>query len=240
MNNDRPNLYRIDDVLIRVGFVALGAVLLFGSRLVTEAYLGLSRWLVFALFACAPLAMLVLGYRIRRREDRIVDMGRVLSRHHTVSIRDLCEMTGFSRAQLREAVSVLNRKLAAGLSWQEDQDLVTRFEAQPLGSLSHAQRCESCGASGTVDVDASTSADDLRCNYCSGALDGRHIANLQLQLRQPQRMSFAAMPQAQPQTPRKPFSMTTFVLLAVFFWPGALIYAVVKARSTQMRGNPFL
>lgn len=239
MNDDRPNLYRIDDTLIRGGYIALVVVLIFGGRLLSEAYFGLSRWLMFAMVAIAPLAMLMIGYSIRRREDRIIDMGRVLSRHHTVPIPDLCEMTGFSRSQLREAVSVLNRKLAAGLSWQEDQDLVTRFAAQSLGSFTHAQRCESCGASVTMDVDASTSAEDLRCNYCHGALDGRHISNLQMQLRQPQRMSFAAVPDAVPRQPGKPFSLTVFVLLALFFWPGAVIYAVIKARSTQMRADPF-
>jgi len=240
MSDARPNLYRIDDTLIRGGYIALVVVLIFAGRLLNEAYLGLSRWLVFGVVALAPVAMLWIGYAIRRREQRILDVGRVMGRHHTVPIRDLCEMSGFSRAQLREAVAVLNRKLAAGLSWQDEHGLVTRFEMQPLGSLSHAQRCESCGASVTVDVDASTSAEDLRCTYCNGALDGQHISTLQMQLRQPQIQTFAAVPSAPPQTPPKRFSMLVFVLLALFFWPGAVIYAVIRARSAPIHGkNPF-
>ncbi|MFK7888167.1 MAG: hypothetical protein AB8G16_15005 [Gammaproteobacteria bacterium] len=240
MSDARPNLYRIDDTLIRGGYIAMVVAFVFAGRLITESYFGFSRWLMFFVVALAPVAMLWIGYAIRRRENRILDVGRVLARHHTVPIRDLCEMSGFSPERLREAVAVLNRKLAAGLSWQEEHGLVTRFEMQSLGSLSHAQRCESCGASVTVDVDASTSAADLRCTYCHGALDGQHISTLQMQLRQPKIQTFAAVPAAPAKAAPKRFSMLVFVLLAVFFWPGAVIYAVVRARSAPMNGNnPF-
>lgn len=235
------NLTRIDDVLIRLGWILVVISVVTGFGILDTARRDLSYGLLPILMLIPSTAMLLLGYLIRRRETRTVELGRFLMKHRTVPLRDVQEMTGFSKRQLRDAVNVLNRKAAVGVRVDEGRNMIVPISAEPEARISHAQQCGSCGASVTVDVTADSAATDLTCPYCNGALDGKALRDAQRfvfapQSPEPAPAQSGSKPLAMPRVKaRKPFRLGWFIFLFMFCWPAALIYAFLKARSAPIR-----
>ncbi len=241
MTNSIDNLYRIDDVLIKGGYWLLVLAVFVTYGMIMDKSIGLwptAGLLAYGLLLLAPVLMLISGYKVRRQETRTVDLWRVLRAHRSMSIRELCETTGFSAAQLREAVNLLNRKVVAGLTVDEQAGVVRHSIDVPHSAVAHTQRCESCGASVVVSVGPNTRPEDLSCTYCQGALKSHAITELQLRLREP--VGFASLDPAQYAslaTPHrtKSFNLVWFILLMMFFWPAGIYYAVSRARNSPLR-----
>ena len=241
MTNSIENLYRIDDVLIKGGYwlLVLAAFVTYG--LFNDASIG--TWppmgqVGYVLLLLAPILMLFTGYNVRRQEVRTVDLWRVMRAHRSMPIRELCETTGFNATQLRAAVNLLNRKVVAGLTVDEQAGVVRHRADTPQSAVAHTQRCESCGASVVVSVGPNTRPEELSCTYCHGALKSQDITELQLRLREP--LGIGALgsaqhaPLAQPET-GKSFNLVWFILLMMFFWPAGIYYAVSRARNLPLR-----
>ncbi len=240
------NLYRIDDVLIRAGFLFGIVALVAASNLPAASAFDppMLKWVAMAAVMAAPVVMLTAGYSVRRRERRLVSIWTILKEHGEMPIADLRQMTGFQTKELRSAVGLLNRKLAAGLTWDDAAQTVRHVRLGPRESLTHSQRCASCGASVSVEVSARSRPDALRCPYCEGALDGRAIGALQNQIltrearsRNPQPAPILLRAPAPERAPRaKRFSIVLFLILLMFFWPAAVIYAIHRANNSRTFG----
>lgn len=241
------NLYRIDDALIRAGFL-FGVVALIGAANLPSASSfdpPMLKWIAVSAVLAAPMVMLVAGYAVRRRERQLIAIWRILKEHGEMPIADLQQMSGYGTDELRKAVGLLNRKLAAGLSWDEASRSVRHVGLEPRETLTHSQRCPSCGASVSVEVAADSRSEALTCPYCEGALDGREISSLQNQLRSRKTRSRAPQPvpiylRAPAEPPARPparrFSLVVFILLLMFFWPAAVFYAMHRANNSRTFG----
>lgn len=236
------NIYRIDDVLIRAGYAVglFAAVAAFSGPLgdvLDRSPLGVAA---LPFLVAAPIVMLIAGYVLRRREQHLVEIWRLLQEHGEMPVEDLRHMTGYSRAELRKAVSLLNRKIAAGLSFDAGSDTIRHVRLGPRERITHSQRCGSCGAAVSVDVSATSQAHDLNCPYCQGALDGQSISALQNELlmrearqRRPDPAPAPVFISAPAPAPaKKRFSVVLFVILMMMFWPAALVYAINRANNS--------
>ncbi|MFK8014199.1 MAG: hypothetical protein AB8G17_01995 [Gammaproteobacteria bacterium] len=240
MSESTDNLYRIDDVLVRTGYVLGALVLLMSFGVLDDSPVRtwpLPAVISYGMFALAPAVLLIAGYKVRRRETRTVELGRVMRVHPEMPISELRAMTGFSRSQLRDAVNLLNRKAQAGLMLDDGSNTVRHVSSTRGDTLTHSQRCASCGASVSVTVAADTRVEELSCTYCNGALDSASISRLQYQLQTPSpgpapQPFFSAQPAPVQQ---KRFSLFLFILLLMFFWPAAVGYAVIRHKSLPIK-----
>ncbi|NNF17873.1 MAG: hypothetical protein HKN70_14105 [Gammaproteobacteria bacterium] len=240
MSSINTNLYFIDELLIKAGRLFVFVAIFAGIAIVQKSngdVFSIRSVVLLTAIAIVPLVTLALGYAVRRREKRIVNIHRLVKQRGELPVPDLVRMTGFDRRQLRSAVALLNKKSVAGLIWDETTDSLRSFSLGPRKTLTHSQRCGSCGASVNVEVSTLSRAPELACPYCSGALDSRAISKLQneLHLQEGYQLHRKA-PQAfssRPAPHGKPFNWVLFLLLMMFAWPLGIIYAIRYAKSAR-------
>ncbi len=225
-------IYRIDDLLIRTGFIVMALVLImllavqpWSGRLSPPAL----AWITLA--SAAPVAMLWAGFGVRRKENRIRAIWRLLERSLEVDVGQLMRASSFTRDQVAEAVRVLNDRGLGHYVWDDANQVVRdgRLEVQ----IAHEMDCGTCGAAVSVSLSMSDAPD---CPYCGAPLGTeavnearrRTIDRLQSPAARPAPAPAPAThaPVVQP----KRMSTSLFILLLVFCWSAALVYAIYHNR----------
>ena len=233
----QTNLYRIDEVLIKTALIFLVGALFGGSALVQKLGQSILAPVAWMLLILAPIVLFAMGYAIRKREKQIVGIHRLVNEHGEMPVADLVRMTGFSPRQLHNAVALLNRKSVAGLVWDEHTDSIRHISLGTRKTLTHSQKCGSCGAAVNVEISSLSRAMALACPYCNGALDSRQISTLQNELHlQEGRQYHQKAPLAFTSRPRsqgKPFNWVLFIFLMMFIWPVGVFYVIKYASSAR-------
>lgn len=219
-------IYRIDELLIRTGFVTLLVVAVVTLAAAPwESRMSLPALLWLCLAAAAPAAMLLAGYGVRRRENRIHAVWRLLQRSLEVDVTALMRASSFTREELVRAVRVLNDRGLGHYVWDDQAEVVR--DGRLAVTMAHESRCDTCGAGVSVTLSMSEAPS---CPYCEAPLDAgavnalkqRTIARLDTPL--PPDPSVAAP------APRRRMSIGVFVMLLIFCWPAALVYAIYCSR----------
>lgn len=216
-------IYKLDDLLIRSGMIA--------AVVVAVAILGLTPWdsrlslpamMWLTIASAAPIAMLVAGFKVRRREKRINAVWRLLRRSLEVDVAALMRASSFTREEVVTAVRLLNDRGLGHYVWDEHTDIVRdgRLEVQ----VAHDAHCGTCGAAVAISLSMSETPS---CPYCKAPI-GASTVN---ELRQ------GTIERLQPTTAagasggaRKRMSMGMFIMLLVLCWPAALVYAIYHNR----------
>jgi hypothetical protein len=224
----RPNLLRIDDVLLRAGGMLLLAWLLGGAiwlGIATHpdapaAVQGTWGWVLLA--GSAPLGAFVAGLRVRARERRAWALHRLVDDHVELSAADLLRGSDFTPETLDRAIRDLNNAAAAFIVWDRESGLVQ--DGRLRGARVVFDTCGSCGGHVSLKLSLSDAA-DARCPYCSGPVaagarlaeeKARLIDELDTDPEPPSRRSDAD------------FSLGVFVLLTFLCWPLGVGYALWK------------
>lgn len=237
----RPNLYRIDDVLLRAGSVCLLLVLAATAGLVVAGLAagsasdpgeaGLAALTrhgpLLALASLCPVALLGAGWTVRRREKRILAIWNWLKRNAEIHVPDLLANSDFERRHLEHAVRFLNNRGFGHYVWDQKTDTIQ--DAYLRSAVLHVDKCDACGAAVPLDIPIA-SREVPRCPYCHDPIsfDGLQerrreaIATLRAEHR-PASRSSAERPESVPT-----FSVALFLLLLFAFWPAALVYAWCK------------
>ena len=262
MDAQHHSLTGIDEILIRSGSI-LGAIVLvalFTGAARTLVYvMPLWSFPFLALIAVAPIALLLAGFGLRLRDHRLYDLWRAVKSHGEISIQELCQITDLNQNELRQAVGLLNKKATAGLIWDSHLGTVRHIDAPTGRILSHSEDCSSCGAAVAIEIKAVSRLRDLGCPYCGGGLDAAAINGLRAQLiedqthdiKSPTTSSTASSaprptvpnpvaakqpsPAAAHQSSTTPFNLAIFAVLLLLFWPGAVWYAMSRAKSGQIK-----
>jgi hypothetical protein len=221
------DLMRLDDVLIRnakmlAAVVVLAAVV---AWMLPEEVRGSGPVLFGALgfAALAPLAMTFFGLALRARERRAVALMRLVDRHVELSAGDLLQNSDFSPESLEAAIRDLNSSGARHVVW--DRSTGSIQDGRLRLSRAHFETCSACGAKIALDV-ALHQASRARCPVCDVALDAREIDDA--------KQAVMSEISARSESPRgsalaptsSSFSLPVFLVLAVLFWPLALVYGL--------------
>lgn len=218
MKDRRHNLLRIDDVLIKIGLLFLFAfiyVLVIDTNGIDQ-----TRLLLTLLFGLPAVAFLVAGYRARRRERRALSIWKKLDLASDVAAADLLGATGYTRPQLEDALLLINRRGDAFYVWDRESDRIVDGRLRTATVI--VENCPGCGSG--INKSFPVSAGPPVCPWCGKALAAERWNELKEQ-------AFARIENSrqQPAGPAPaaltPFRLSTFILLIIFFWPAAVIYA---------------
>jgi hypothetical protein len=230
------DIHKIDNVLIASGKVALvlaliGVLMLIGVASAPEADPATDAIVIVVgiVLIATPVVLLGIGTSLRRREDRMIAVWTILERNLEVSVRELSINTGYSREFILEVVRVLNRRGLAYFVWDEASDTIV--DGRLRSQVVITERCPRCHGPTNQRVPLDRVA-EARCQYCGAAFDAAYLAQLKHQVIDRLR---AEPPAANaPQTAAATFSVPTFLVLMVIFWPLGVFYAL--HRSGGLRG----
>jgi len=234
--NDTPNIYRIDDLLLKGARltallipVGLTALMQYVARTdLADAPSPAGIALISAALTLCPLSLWLAGRHVRSAEKRILALHELLQKRRELPASTLIGDAGFTRTELKRAIRLLNAERVGYYVWDARTDSI-RDALVPQALTGHA-RCPACGASFSFSL--SDSAEALpACTYCQtpvGAetLDALRRAALEGAAKQDR----AAPPGAPGSKPPRPFSLPIFALLLVLCWPAAVVYAVMRSR----------
>lgn len=209
----RRNVHRIDDALIRAGYL-FALVSLTASGCSGRLGAGQPTWIELAGFAAAAL-MLVVGYRVRRDERRIVSVWQILEHSTEARIGELIQATGFDRPFLLRAVRIINQQPNAYYVWDEASDTI--IDGRMRSRVVIIERCESCGAGVNAELSMDL-ADVPACAHCGGPVTSRDLNRLKQE-------NLSAL-RAESLRPSQKFTLWIFIVLLLIFWPAALAYAL--------------
>ena len=231
----RPNLLKIDDVMLKAGSWAalawlLGSVI--GVVIALDAEKGLARTIGFILaFASAPIGLWIAGFRLRQREMRAWALYRLVDDHVEIPAPDLLRDSDFTAETLSRAIRDLNNAGAAFLVWDRKAGVIQ--DGRLRSARIQVEDCGACGAKVSLNLRIGDIA-SARCPYCHDPLGAERLMEEKAQLideldTDPEVMS------ARYKMPTD-FSVGIFVVLILFFWPLGIAYAFWKWRASQTTG----
>jgi hypothetical protein len=219
-----PDVLKLDDLLLR--WAAWGGLLvpLLGilGFLIPEAWRGSNATLLVGLgfSALAPISMLLLGLRLRKREHRALALMHLVDRQVEIVAADLLGNSDFTRESLETAIRDLSSSGLRHVVWDREEGLIQ--DGRLRQSRLHIETCAACGVKISLDVPLHEAA-AARCPSCDSLLDTREIAD------EKQAVISELSRRAEPAKPMRgsgngEFSPLLFVLLLAFFWPLGLLY----------------
>jgi hypothetical protein len=221
----RPNLLKIDDVLLRASALtglawSVGSLALLAIAAGAGSGLGGPIALILA-SSSAPLGLLIAGNRLRGREKRAWALHRLVDDHVEIPAGDLLRDSDFTAATLARAIKDLNNAGAAFLVWDRAAGMVQ--DGRLRSARLHVEDCLSCGAKVSLNVPIGQAA-LTRCPYCQAALDAAWLRQEKARLideldRDPE-------PAGARDRKESGFSLAIFVVLLVAFWPLGVGYAL--------------
>ena len=153
----RKDIHKIDNMLVRTGWLAAIGLLLAESCApereaadVATASLPLGLPLMSLAVGIAAVVMLLVGYTIRARENKVVAVWDILEHATEVSVSDLERSTGFSRKFIEDAVRTINRQ--PGCYYVVDDDNGTIVDGRMRSRIVLVEQCQSCGAQVNMQI----------------------------------------------------------------------------------------
>ena len=228
----RPNLLKIDDLLLRAGAM-LGLAWLLGSAVgialeLNTSGVGAGTISLVLAAALAPIGLMVAGFRLRGREHRAWALHRLVDDHVEIPASELLRDSDFTAASLERAIRDLNNAGVAFIVWDRDADVVQ--DGRLRTTRVEVEDCGSCGAkvSLTLRLGDLSSA---RCPYCHDPLAMELLSEEKARLID----ELDTDPVAASHRLRgaSGFSLWIFLVLTFVFWPAGVAYALWHWRALQ-------
>lgn len=248
MERGAQDLLRVDDVLLRTGWIGLLVVLAVsaigllyalaeaapGAEAVALGFLReYGAWIGLALLC--PAAALRVGWAMRRRERRIAAIWRLLRRHVEISVPELLANSDLRAADVDRAVRLLNGRGLGFYVWDREAGVLQDGRLRSL--VLHVEKCEQCGGAVSLDLPLGTRRVPA-CPYCGDpvaveAFEARRQREIEA-LRE-ERLEERKAQRALEGT-RVPFSIPLFAVLLCVCWPAALAYLWWRYASARECG----
>ncbi|MEM7406837.1 MAG: hypothetical protein AAF458_16180, partial [Pseudomonadota bacterium] len=214
------DIHKIDNLLIRTGWLTAIALLVAEGCSsdsptdgVTLGSMAIAIPVLSLVLGVAALVMLVVGYLIRSRENKVVAVWDILEHATEVSIADLERSTGFSRAFIEGAVRTINRQ--PGSYYVVDDDAGTIVDGRMRSRIVMVEQCQSCGAHVNMQVSIDLPKAPA-CAHCGAPVASGDLNQLKLDRVDALRESSRK---------KGEFSVLLFVVLLILFWPLAVVLA---------------
>lgn len=228
------NIYIIDSVLIKVGYLVLIISLsnlicvippkltsLQDSRLVMKC-------VIFGFLLIGSVIMLKYGYSFRKKERMINAILRHLETAIELSAQELIENTGYTVQQIEEAVQTINRLGLGYFVWNRETGIISDGRLRRRAIF--IDNCPACG--NRIGKNYPIGMDQIPlCPSCGSPLDVGKLNDLKF--RELKEIEKINMTGAEENRPPK-LSIVTLIILALFFWPGAILYIILKYRKSRV------
>ena len=212
----RRDIHKVDNYLIRLGWIALLGGLFFLAFPPEPSASPPRSWMSWVALPAGAL-MLPIGYLIRAKERKVLVLWDILDSVSEVRMDELERSTGFRRAFVLEALAVINAQPGAYYVHEVDTDRI--LDGRLRTELLLVESCASCGA--PVNERVSLMAESIPgCSHCGAPILSQNINELRMNaLREIRQRSGGA----------RGFSILIFVVLLLVFWPAAVAYGVWKS-----------
>lgn len=179
----------------------------------------------------APIAMILAGYLIRRRENKLLSIWKLLRHNVETDVCDVLANSTHTRKDLEQAVRSLNQRGLGFYAWRHDTDIIE--DGRLNSTCLYIERCDACGASVGLSVPASLRKVP-RCTYCHAAQSADRLNSLKRNvIRDLQLQPFTQTADEVAMQPHKPLSLGLFIFLIILCWPAAIAYAVYKSSMSH-------
>jgi hypothetical protein len=239
MKKDQYNIYSIDDVLIKVGYVFLVLFILTGGTAISNMVKQVSTDQSASLQTAAALLLvpasvfLLVGYGFRRKERVAAAILHKMELAREAPVTDLMKSAGYSRRMVEQALVLINRR---GLGYYVlDRGTDRIVDGRLRRNMVLVDRCDRCGSGISKSFPASQT-EPPHCPYCGSPVgidrwnDMRHSALEDIMRQDAMEIPAAdtGQPSATASRGRASFSLPLFILLLLLFWPAAIVYAVSR------------
>ena len=169
------------------------------------------------------LILLIIGIVFRKKENKIHSIWDALEKTSEGKVRDLAVSLGLSRKFILDNLKHINAQQGAYYVYISANDTI--MDGELLEEHIISIQCSGCGNNINKKVSL-TVLEELHCPYCAAAIPVGELSKLRSKIVQENK------PWIQPAS-NAGMSIPIFIILLIFFWPGAIIYFVVKKNSSS-------
>ena len=163
------------------------------------------------------IVLLAIGYYYRSRENKIISIWNALEHTGEAHVPSLSISVGVSRDFILNHLKDINAQQQAAFTYDSRSDKIVNNKL--LAEFLVSADCVNCGNKITEKVSLNLS-NPPRCQYCGTGVPADHLNKLKQEV--------LLTLQAPAEAGEKDFNIPVFILLLVFFWPGAIFYLVKK------------
>jgi hypothetical protein len=188
-----------------------------GADEVTETTFPLIRSIILG----NGIILLVIGIFYRRRENKIIAVWNALDRTGEAKVNDLAASLGLDRTFITNHLKDINAQQTSYYVWDQASDRI--MDGKLMTEFLLVVECNNCGSKVNEKV-----AIDLisppKCKYCGSPISSSESLN---KLKQDVLTTHATVVASQA-ADKKEFNVVLFIVLMIFFWPGAIVYLIMK------------
>lgn len=227
----KDNIYRSDDILLLTGKILTYILIL--PILVTAVNLSsdktdISTAAALAIMIITPSAFIISGRIIRREEEKILALLRILRENPEVYVQDILNSTDMTRDEIRKKIVLLNSRGFGFFIFEPESDSILNSRLRTRNMV--IEKCPGCGSIINRKIPLNLS-ETLLCPYCNNPIDITYLNDEKKRIidsivnREP---SHGLIHENQ-----KGINIAVLILLVIFFWPGAIIYIIVRSKKFQ-------
>lgn len=163
------------------------------------------------------LIILGIGLFYRSREKKIISIWDALDRSGESKVRDLSVSLGLSSNFILKHLKEINAQRNVYFVYDSEHDKIV--DGKLMAEYAIVATCSGCG--NNINQRVSLHFSKLpTCKYCGTTISIDELNKLKQQV--------LTTREIQQEVPAGNFSVGVFVLLLIFFWPGAIAYVIIK------------
>lgn len=161
--------------------------------------------------------ILAIGLFYRSREKKIISIWDALDRSGESKVQELAVSLGLSRDFILRHLKEINAQRNVYFVYQSDQDKIV--DGKLMAEYVVVANCPGCG--NNLNQKVSLHFSQLpTCRYCGTTISVDDLNKLKHEVMSSRNIVV--------EPPKSDFSVGVFVLLLIFFWPGAVAYVIIK------------
>jgi len=164
------------------------------------------------------LILLGIGLYYRSLERKIINLWDALDHTGEAKVNDLTMSLGYSKQFIIKHLKDINAQRNTYYVYDRQQDAIV--DGRLMAEFLVVADCPGCGNNINERVSLNFSFPP-KCKYCGTTVPVEFLNKAKQEMLNSRKS--AVLP-----TPKKEFSVGVFVALLIFFWPGAILYALYK------------
>ena len=227
----KVNIYRSDDILLLIGkiltYILILPILATAVKLSSDKA-DISTAAALVIMIITPSAFIISGRIIRRQEEKIIALHRILTDNPEVYIQDILNSTAMTRDEIRKKIIILNSRGFGFYVFEPESDSILNSRLRTRNII--IEKCPGCGNIINRKIPLNLSEIPL-CPYCNNPIDITYLNDEKKRIID----SIVSRETAREiiHEEKKDINIAVLILLVLFFWPGAIIYIIVRSKKNR-------